>query len=368
LINVRFREGEERNRALGIWAGAGAAGLVVGVLLGGALTSFFGWRAVFLINVPLAGLALVAALALIEADGPVDRSRAFDLPGAATVTTSITMLVVALVQGPDWGWMSAWTISLLLAGALFGVAFVAIEKGSVDPLLPWGMLHGSWLRLAFVVATLFSATFGAVLYFLSIFFQDVLHYNALQAGVAFLLPTAVVVGSSTLAGRSVTLIGLRATMIFALAIGAAGALAIALTLKPDTSFINLVPGLIAVSVGDGTMFTAMFIAAATGIPDRQQGVASGIVSTGSGVGAALGLAVLVLIANAVTEGLGGEALGNATARGISHATFAIGAGIVLTLLVVLTFRAPNGSGQLDATDAGRAKAGHHRSWKAAGRP
>jgi MFS family permease len=360
LINVRFREGEERNRALGIWAGAGAAGLVVGVLLGGALTSFFGWRAVFLINVPLAGSALVAALALIEADGPVDRSRAFDLPGAATVTTSITLLVVALVQGPDWGWMSPWTIGLLLAGTVFVVAFAVIEKSSVDPLLPWGMLHDSWLRLAFVVATLFMATFGAILYFLSIFFQNVLHYNALQAGVAFLLPTAVVVGSSTLAGRSVTLIGLRATMILALAIGAAGALAIALTLKPDTSFINLVPGLIAVSVGDGTMFTAMFIAAATGIPDRQQGVASGIVSTGSGVGAALGLAVLVLIANAVTEGLGGEELRIATARGISHACCAICAGIVFTLLVVLTFRAPKGSGQLDATDAGRAKAGQRR--------
>jgi MFS family permease len=234
LIAVRFREGEERNRALSIWAGAGAAGLVVGVLLGGVLTSFFGWRAVFLINVPLAGFALVAALALIEADGPVDRSRAFDL------------------------------------------------------------------------------------------------------------------------------IGLRATMIFALAIGAAGALAITLTLKPDTSFINLVPGLIAVSVGDGTMFTAMFIAAATGVPDRQQGVASGIVSTGSGVGAALGLAVLVLIANTVTQGLGGEGLRIATARRISHASCAIGAGIVLTLLVVLTFRAPKGGGQLDAADARRVKAGERR--------
>jgi hypothetical protein len=104
----------------------------------------------------------------------------------------------------------------------------------------------------------------------------------------------------------------------------------------------------------------MFIAAATGIPDRQQGVASGIVSTGSGVGATLGLAALVLIANAVTEGLGGEELRIATALGISHASCAIGAGIVLTLLVVLTFRAPKGSGQLDAADAGRVKAGQRR--------
>jgi MFS family permease len=106
LINILFREGAERNRALGIWAGAGAAGLVIGVLLGGALTSVFGWRAVFLVNVPLAGFALIAALNLIDPDAPIDRSRAFDLPGAVTVTGSVTLVVLALVQGPNLGWWS----------------------------------------------------------------------------------------------------------------------------------------------------------------------------------------------------------------------------------------------------------------------
>ena len=196
LINVRFSEGEERNRALGVWAGAGAAGLVIGVLLGGALTSAFGWRSVFLVNVPLALFAIAAALVLIEADGTIDRSRAFDLPGAATVTGSITMLVIALVEGPNFGWLSLSTIGLLLAGVALGVAFVVIEKRSVDPLLPLAMLRNAWLRLALVVAALFMATFGALLYFLSIYFQDVLRYDALQTGFAFLLPTAVVVASS----------------------------------------------------------------------------------------------------------------------------------------------------------------------------
>jgi MFS family permease len=340
LINVRFREGAERNRALGIWAGAGAAGLVVGVLLGGALTGFFGWRAVFLVNVPLAGLALVASFLLIEADGPFDRSRSFDLPGAAAITASITLLVVALVEGPDWGWISPWTIGLLLTGTVLGAAFIVIERRAVDPLLPLHMLHNSRLRLALIVATLFMATFGAVLYFLSIFFQDILRFDALETGMAFLLPTAIVVGSSTLAGRAVTSIGLRATMISALALGAAGALAIGFTLRPDMPFADIVPGLIAVSIGDGAMFTAMFIAAAMGVPDHQQGVASGMVSTGSGVGAAMGLAVLVLIANAATAGLGGEPVPTAVADGISHAVYAIGSGIILTLGIVIGFSSP----------------------------
>jgi len=338
IINVRFPEGAERNRALGIWAGAGAAGLVIGVLLGGALTSFFGWRAVFLVNVPLAGAALVAVLWLIETDGRIDRSRAFDLPGAVTVTAAISLLVVALVEGPNFGWLSPWTMGLILAGVAFAVAFIVIERRSADPLLPLGMLRNPWLRLGLLAATLFMASFGALLYFLSLLFQDVFGYAALETGFAFLLPTAVVVTASAMAGRVVTALGLRWTMIGALAIGMGGALAIGFAIDHEASYLALVPGLIAVSIGDGAMFTAMFIAAGMGVPDRQQGVASGIVATGSGVGAAVGLAVLVLIANAGAGGLAGEELRIATAQGIARAAFAIAGGIVLTLLIVIGSR------------------------------
>jgi len=200
------------------------------------------------------------------------------------------------------------------------------------------MLQNLWLRLGLVVATLFMATFGALLYFLSLLFQHVFGYDPLQTGFAFLLPTVVVVAASAMAGRVVTAMGLRSTMIGALAIGMAGALAIGLTIGPDTSYLALVPGLVGLSIGDGAIFTAMFIAAATGIPDRQQGVASGIVSTGTGVGAAVGLAVLVLIANAGPGGLEGEELRIATAWGISRAAYGIAAGILITLLIVVASR------------------------------
>jgi len=343
IINVLFGEGKERNRALGIWAGAGAAGLVLGVLLGGVLTNAFGWRAVFLINVPLAGAALIAAPWLIKADGHIDRSRAFDLPGAVTATTAITLLVIALVEGPNLGWRSPWLIGLLFGGVLFAMSFIVIERRSVDPLLPLGMLRNPWLRLGLLVAALFMATFGALLYFLSILFQEVFGYDALETGIAFLLPTVIVVAASALAGRIVTARGLRSTMIGSLAIGMGGALAIGFSLTPDASYLSLVPGLVAVSIGDGAMFTAMFIAAATGVPDRQQGVASGIVSTGTGVGAAVGLAVLVLIANASVGDLLGEELRIATARGISHAVYGITGGIGITLLIVLTLRTKSNS-------------------------
>ena len=213
-----------------------------------------------------------------------------------------------------------------------------IERRSRDPLLPFAVLRNRWLLLASSVASLFMATFGALLYFLSLLFQDVLRYNALQTGCAFLIPTIAVVLSSALAGRVVTALDLRRTMMVALGIGAAGALALGFTITADASFLALVPGLVAVSIGDGAIFTTMFIAAATGVPDQQQGVASGIVLTGSGIGAVVGLALLVLVANLGTEGLEGEALRTAMASGISRATYAIAGGVLFTLLVVIGFR------------------------------
>jgi MFS family permease len=315
---------------------------VIGVLLGGALTSAFGWRAVFFVNVPLAGLALIAAPMLIEGDAPIDHERAFDLPGAVTVTSAVTLIVLALVQGPAFGWRSPATVGILMTGVVLGAVFVLIEKRSRDPLVPFVMLRNPWLTLGLVTAFLFMATFGALLYFVSIYLQDVLRYTALWTGLSFLVPTLVVVLSSTLAGRVATRFGLHATMIVALMIGVVGASVLGLAMSPDASFLALAPGLIAVSIGDGYVFTAMFIAAATRVPDHQQGVASGIVSTASGMGAVVGLAVLVLVANVGTQGLSGEPLRIAVSDGIARVAYAIACGVMLMLVIVVWFRVRSG--------------------------
>lgn len=337
LINAGFQEGEERNRALGIWAGAGAAGLVVGVLLGGVLTSVFGWRAVFLVNVPLAGCAVAAAYAVIERDPPREKTRSFDSLGALSITAGITSFVVVLVEGPNIGWTSPLALCLFAIGLMFTTLFVFVEHRSGDPLLPPAMLSNKYLRVALISGALFMATFGSVLYFLSIFFQIVMGFDALQTGFAFLLPTVVVVASSTLAGRAVTRFGLRNVMAFALGFGALGAVALGLMLARGEPLLALVPGLVAISIGDGAMFTAIFIAAATGVPDRHQGVASGMVSTSQGIGASMGLAVLVLVANAAGSGLVGKSLRVATEHGTARVAYAIAAGMLLTLLIVAAF-------------------------------
>ena len=168
LINTTFAEGRDRNRALGIWGGAGAAGLVIGVLLGGVLTRTFGWEAVFFVNVPLAGGALALAFRLIDADRARDRNRRFDLPGALSATAAITLLVFALVQGPDAGWRSPKILIAAILGLLLLVLFTVVEKRSRDPLVPPRLLANRHLTTAVAIAFMFMATFGSLLYFLSI--------------------------------------------------------------------------------------------------------------------------------------------------------------------------------------------------------
>jgi EmrB/QacA subfamily drug resistance transporter len=338
LVNTTFAEGRERNQAVAVWGGAGAAGLVIGVLLGGVLTQAFGWEAVFFVNVPLAGLAILLAFALIPADGGRERDRKFDLPGALIATTGIALLVFSLVEGPKLGWDSPGIVAGGAASVIALGSFALVERRSRDPLVPPRLLANRNLATAVAIAFLFWATFGSVLYFLTLYFQDVRGYDALETGVGFLLPTAVVVAGSALAGRIATRFGLRRTLVAALTIGALGALALGLSMSPNGSYAALVPGLLLLSIGDGVVFTTMFIAAGTGVADREQGVASGIASTSTSVGAAVGLALLVLVATSGTDGLTGEALRIATADGLSTAVFVVAAGIAVTALVALNLR------------------------------
>jgi len=280
LINITFSEGQVRNRALGIWGGAGAAGLVIGVLLGGLLTQIFGWEAVFFVNVALAGPALLLAFVLIPPDGAREKGRRFDLPGALSVTGGVTLVVFALVQGPALGWFSPGIVVSAVAGLLLIGAFAVIERRSSDPLMPPRLLSNPNLVTGVVIAFMFMATFGSVLYFLSIYFQQVIGYDALQTGAGFLIPTVGVVAGSTMAGHLVTRFGLRSTLVAALAFGALGAALLGVEISPDGSYVELIPGLVALSMGDGVVFTAMFIAAATadGISTTMFVVAVGILA------------------------------------------------------------------------------------------
>jgi EmrB/QacA subfamily drug resistance transporter len=351
LINTLFEEGPKRNRALAVWGGAGASGLTIGALLGGVLTENFGWRAVFFVNVPLAGLVALAALSVIPRDPARGERRTFDFPGSLSVTAGATLLVFALVEGPELGWGDPLVVgAFVLAVALLAV-FAAIEARSADPLMPFRLFRNRNLTVGMLVTFIYMATFGVLPYFLTVLMQDVHGYSALRTGLAFLIPSIAIATGTQLGERLATRIGNRGTLLVGFAIGVIGTAGLAIGFDADAGYGQLVPGLVVSGVGQGIVWTAMWIAAATGTAPQEQGVANGIASTALNIGNAIGLAVFTLVADIGTEGRTGEALRSATADGQFLVVLLTAAGMVLGLLITLALRRQSTAPSLTAAPA-----------------
>ncbi|MEV2255700.1 MFS transporter [Streptomyces sp. NPDC050147] len=336
LINTLFEEGPKRNKALAVWGGAGASGLTVGALLGGILTESFGWPAVFYVNVPLAGAVALAALVVIPRDAQRTEKRKFDLPGALTATGGSTLLVFALVEGPEMGWTSATVIAAFAAAVVLLVAFAGIEARSKDPLMPFRLFRNRNLSVGMTVTFLYMATFGTLPYFLTVLMQNVHGYSALQTGLAFLVPSVAIATGTQLGERLTTRLGTRTTLIAGFILGAVGTAILALGFDSDATYLTALPGLILSGVGQGIVWTGMWIAASTGVAPNEQGIANGMASTTLNIGNAIGLAILTVIADAGTGGKAGEALKEATADGEFLVVLLTAAGMLLGLLITLS--------------------------------
>ncbi|WP_416984720.1 MFS transporter [Streptomyces sp. T028] len=333
LIATTFAEGAERNRALAVWGGAGAVGLALGSLLGGLLTEYFGWEAVFYVNVPLALGAAAAAFSVVPGDVPREHGRGFDLTGALTATIGFTALVFGVVQGPEAGWTSAETVAALLAGALFIGLFLLVEARTAHPLMPLRLFRNRSLVAAMGVTFVFMGTFGAQYYFFTVYLQNVRGYDALATGLAFLPSALVGMAGTRLSEKLLGRAGVRATIVTGLLLGAVGMTALALAMSPDGGYPALLPGVVLLSLGQGVAWTAMFAAAATGVEVHHQGIASAMASTTQQIGSAVGLAVLVAVANSGAEATTGPDLvpGLRTAGLTAAALTLLGVGIASTL-------------------------------------
>jgi EmrB/QacA subfamily drug resistance transporter len=313
IVTTMFRDGAERNKALGVWGAVAGSGGAAGVLLGGVLTDTLGWEWVLWVNVPIGLTAAALCPTLIPESRSTSQTRHFDAWGAITVTAGLSLLVYALVDATDAGWGSAQTIALLAASAALLAAFVAIELRSRAPLVPFRIFRLRTLTGANAVGLLVGASLFSMFFFISLYMQQVLGYSPIKSGFSYLPLALTIIVSAGIASQLVTRIGFKPVLLAGMAFVAAGLLWFS-QVSVDGSFLSdvLGPSLLA-AVGLGFSFVPVTIAAVSGVEERESGLASGLINTSQQVGGALGLAVLATVANSRTDDVMSSAGGNAAA-------------------------------------------------------
>lgn len=331
--------GAQRARGLALWGAVGGLGIAAGVMVGGALTTWAGWQAIFWVNVPIGAAAVVVALKVLPRER-TDRARLaqFDFPGAVTVVAGLATLMLGLAGTSTHGWLSLRTVLVLAAATALLAAFVVIEGRVSQPLVPphtWAVR--SLVSGTGVMAGVTGLLVGAV-FLTSIFLQTVLGYSALRTGLAFLpLAGALVVGTHlggrlmahTTSARNVAVVGLGAA--------AAGAMLLSAASVTSGFAAGLLPGLVVLGLGSGAVFVAVSGSAMGDIPPQHSGMASGFLMTGHEVGAALGVAVL----SAVATTAGSLATAEGAAAAFSRGSLGI-AGLAGLVAVFALFRMPAG--------------------------
>ncbi|TCM91049.1 EmrB/QacA subfamily drug resistance transporter [Paenibacillus sp. BK033] len=297
LIMSNFEEGRERNRAMGIWASMGGVGMSLGLLLGGVLTSYIGWEATFFVNVPIALIVILLSPVVLVESKSASGSRHYDAAGTLSVTAGMLLVVYYLIQSPVTGWLSAATLPYLFIGVVLLLAFIRIEKKSKEPLLPLGLFRNRNLTGASLTAFLFSASFGTLYYFLTLYTQGVLHYSAIQSGLSFLPLTLSAFLGARMINYALSKVGVAGTIAAGMGLGLIGFLLLT-RLSEYGSAWGIIPGTVIVGLGQALVFTTMFIAGSSGVDPKTQGVASAVISTGQQIGGAVGLAVIMAVLSA----------------------------------------------------------------------
>jgi EmrB/QacA subfamily drug resistance transporter len=335
LMMSLFTEPAERAKAMGVVGFISAGGGSVGVLLGGILTSVFGWHAIFMVNIPVGIAVYVLALRLLPATRPASGTR-LDIAGAVTVTASLMLAVYAIVNGNEAGWTSGQTVGLLVAAVALLATFFVIESRVSDPLVPLALFRRRNLATANVMGVLWAAAMFAWFFLSALYLQVVLRYEPLQVGLAF-LPGNVIMAifSVGISAKLVMRYGLKAPLGTGLALAGLG-LALLVRAPIDGNYVvDVLPSMVLLGLGAGIAFNPMIIVAMTDVEPERSGLASGLVNTSFMMGGALGLAVLASIAaSQTTSAIASGASQIAALTHGYHAAFAIGAAFAITASVL----------------------------------
>ncbi|MDQ2982951.1 MAG: MFS transporter [Actinomycetota bacterium] len=301
ILTTMFREGRERNLALGIWGAVSGSGAAAGVLLGGALTSALSWSWIFFINIPVGILVIGISPWLLRESRADLQHRHFDFAGAASITSGLMVLVYAMTRAAQHGWVTGQTIGLLAASVALVAAFFVIESRSKAPLLPLRIFRLRTLSASNLTGILLGGALFSQFFLLTLYMQEVLHYSAIKTGVAYVALTLSVISFSAVAQALVTRIGVRTVLTAGLALSTVALVLFARLPVDGSYFSDLFPAFIISGIGLAFAFVPMSIGALTGVGQSDAGVASGLINTSQQIGGAIGVAAATTIATTYTS-------------------------------------------------------------------
>ena len=311
-----FPEGPRRNRALGYLVAVLSSGFAAGAVAGGALTTFLGWRSVMFVNVPIGVVAAILCARFLPGGKGRLMGQHLDVPGALSVTAGTVLLVYGLTNAASVGFLSAWTAVPIVASVLILGAFLVVESRSKAPLMPLSFVRRGSVLTANTLALVLTSIVGGISFILPIYFQNILGYSAVYAGLLTLPPALIFffVGGWG-APRLVDRFGAKRTLVLSSLFVAAGT-AMLYPMSPTGSYFVILPGMLVWALGASIGFPAVNIAAVAGTRPGEEGLASGVVNTSFRVGFPVGLAVLLTVAGVFDPAPTGPATPLAVAAGV----------------------------------------------------
>jgi EmrB/QacA subfamily drug resistance transporter len=337
ILSTTFVEGRERNIALGVWGAVGGFGAAAGVLLGGILTDALSWEWIFFVNIPVGVVGFALAPFLLRESHDA-RVKTFDLPGAVLVTGGLSLVVYAITQAGQQGWLAGETLAFFATSIALLAGFVGWELRHPEPLMRFGLLRTRTVAGANVAGFIMGTAMFSMFLMLTLYMQQVLGYSAMKTGVAYLTVAGTAILWSAVAAQLVTRIGVKPVLTTGMTMLTGGLVYFTQVSVGGSYVSDLLPGFLLIGVGIGFSFVPISIAALAGVQPAEAGLASGLINTSQQIGGALGIAALSTIATSQTEtAVGtGSALPVALVDGFT-AAFLAGVGIAgLGIVAALT--------------------------------